>query len=49
MLTVMMLKVAYHVDPTAATGSCAVLVVGGERSILSFRCNLRILCESCII
>lgn len=35
MLMVMMLKVAYHVDPTAATGSCAVLVVGGERSFLS--------------
>jgi hypothetical protein len=41
MLMVMMLKVAYHVDPTAATGSCAVLVVGGERFVLTSRYSYR--------
>lgn len=34
MLFMMMLKVAYHVDPVAATGTCAVLVVGGERWLM---------------
>ncbi|KAG0599647.1 hypothetical protein M758_12G168600 [Ceratodon purpureus] len=29
-------NVAFHVDSSAATGSCAVLVVGGERSLVAY-------------
>ena len=38
----MVFKVAFHVDSSAATGSCAVLVVGGERLVLKHLLKMHI-------
>ncbi|XP_073391897.1 adenosine kinase-like isoform X2 [Physcomitrium patens] len=36
LITLEGVNVAYHEDPSAATGSCAVLVVGDERSLVAY-------------